>query len=68
MQHYRDDFGGKASESVVASEWLRRAEIVHFPISRERSSDQALHRAVHTGSVRLTARLVAVGPAGSCRV
>ncbi|HEY4147227.1 hypothetical protein [Pinirhizobacter sp.] len=28
MRHYQDDFGGKASEGVIASKWLRRAEIV----------------------------------------
>jgi hypothetical protein len=29
MPHYLDDFSGKASEGVIASKWLRHAEIVH---------------------------------------
>lgn len=55
MQHYLDDFGGKASEGVVASKWLRRAEIVHWWTSRQRSAEQALRRAGCTVSVQLRA-------------
>jgi len=29
VQNYLDDFGGKVSEGVIASKWLRHAEIVH---------------------------------------
>jgi hypothetical protein len=44
MRHYQDDFGGKASEGVIASKWLRRAEIVQWRTSRQRSAEQALRR------------------------
>ena len=55
MQHHQDDFGGKASEGVVASKWLRRAEIVHWWSSRQRSAEQALRRAGCSVSVQLVA-------------
>jgi hypothetical protein len=55
MQHYLDDFGGTVSEGTIASKWLRRAEIVQWWMSRQRSAEQALRRANCTVSVQLRA-------------